>query len=162
MQEDMTVIEILGMAVRSEEDAAACYGTLAKKVQNPLVREKYESLAREEINHRRMLVSMYCTLTGENQPPRIPGNPETAEGGLPLGMDSIEDALQFSIERENIAEKTYRDAAQLATERATKHMFDYLADIERGHALLLQAELDAFHRDEEWYANHPEIQLVGP
>ncbi|MFH0800373.1 MAG: ferritin family protein [Pseudomonadota bacterium] len=164
MKEDLTVLEILGLAVRSEEEAAAFYGSLAEMIKNDLVRARYESLAKEEVAHRQMLVALYRKMTGEKgAPPRIPGDPETAEGGRPpASQDSLEGLLKLAIERERAAHDFYLRAASGAVEPTARRIFEYLADIERSHEDLIKTELDAYLRDSNWYAEKPDVQLVGP
>lgn len=163
MKEDLTLLEIIGLAIRSEEDAAEFYGGIAKIIKNELVRAKYEGLAREEVGHRHMLVELYKKMSGEETPPRVPGHTATAEGGQPpFVTDSIEGLLHHAIRREVAANDFYRKAAVRAVDQGGQRTLEYLADIERGHELLLRAELGAYLRDRDWYAEKPDVQLVGP
>ena len=164
MNENLTLIEIIGLAIRSEEDAAEFYGRIAKLIKNDLVRVKYESLAKEEVAHRHMLVELFRKMTGDrNAAPKIPGNPKTAEGGQPdFVADSMEELLKFAIKKENMACEFYKDAAQKAVESNSKQILNYLSDIEHGHETLLKTELDNYLRNANWYAEKPDIQLVGP
>lgn len=163
MEKNLTSVEAVGLAIRSEEDAAEFYNKVAKLVKNDLVRAKYESLAKEEVGHRLILVNLYKRMTGENTaPPPIPGRPSTAEGGFPMALEAMEDILNFAIAREQEAQVFYKKAATATADISGKRTFEYLADIERGHELSLKAELDAYKRDKNWYADNPDIQLVGP
>lgn len=163
MEKDLTAVEVIGLAIRSEEDAAEFYAKVAKLVKNDLVRAKYESLAKEELSHRQILVNLYKRLTGEEKaPPKIPGSPKTAEGGFPIALEAMEDILNFAIAREQEAQSFYRKAAVQTTDPTGKRTFEYLADIELGHETSLKVELDAYRRDKNWYANNPDLQLVGP
>lgn len=163
MKEDLTLLEIVGLAIRSEEDAAEFYGGISKIIRNDLVRTKYEGLAREEVGHRHMLVELYKKMSGEETPPRVPGHPATAEGGrTPFVADSLEELLRHAIDREVAANDFYRKAAARAVDQGGQRTLEYLADIERGHELLLRTELGAYLRDRDWYAEKPDVQLVGP
>ncbi|OGQ48846.1 MAG: hypothetical protein A3I09_03900 [Deltaproteobacteria bacterium RIFCSPLOWO2_02_FULL_47_10] len=162
MEKELTLIEIIGLAIRSEEDAALFYGRVAKLIKNDIGRAKYKSLAKEEGRHRKLLVGLYCRITGENRPPvKIAGRPVTAEGGFPVIVTSIEDSIRLAIAREEEAEAFYKNGAKKAVDDDTSFkILRYLADMEHGHSLLLKAELEAFIRDRDFYANNPEIQLV--
>lgn len=162
MKSELTAVEAIGLAIRSEEDAADFYGKVSKMVKNELVKAKYVSLAKEEVGHRAILVNLYKKLTGENAPPRIPGDPKTAESGFPVAMTSMEEIFEFAISREQEAQAFYRRAASSTSDVSGKRTFEYLADIERGHELMLKMEYDAYKRDRDWYSNNPDIQLVGP
>jgi rubrerythrin len=163
MEKGLTLIEIIGLGIRSEEDAAIFYGKVAKLTKNEIVRAKYEALAEEEGRHRKLLIGLYCKTTGEKKPPaKIAGKPFTAEGSFPVVVTSIEDAINLAISREEEAEVFYMNGAKkvISNDPAFK-VLRYLADMEHGHALLLKAELEAFLRDRDFYANNPEIQLLG-
>jgi len=162
MNAQLTTVEILGLAIRSEEEAAKFYGDLAKRIRNGLARAKYEGLAKEEASHRHLLVGLYRKLTGEERPPHIPGHPTVAEGGgVPVETESIEELLKIAIGREEAAHAFYLALAPRMQESASRRLVEYLADIERGHELMLRSELEAFLRDRNWYAEKPDIQLVG-
>ncbi|OQA62284.1 MAG: putative trifunctional 2-polyprenylphenol hydroxylase/glutamate synthase subunit beta/ferritin domain-containing protein [bacterium ADurb.Bin270] len=163
MKNDLTAVEVIGMGIRSEQDAAAFYGKVSKKVKNPLVRAKFEQLAREEVGHKAMLVAMYQKITGEKNPPQIPGEPDTAEkGGVLIDVEDMEELLNFAIFREQESSRFYSEAASFSKDPSGKRTLEYLAGIERAHEAMLAEEKAAFLRDRDWYLNNDDIQLVGP
>lgn len=164
MKKELTVVEIIGLGIRSEEDAARFYGEVANLIKNNDVRAKYESLAKEEAGHGHMLVLLYKKMTGEaGAPPRIPGAPVTAEGGMPpMKIESLEELLKLAIEREQGACKFYRDASSRAGDDNAKRVLEQLSGIERGHEIFLKSELDLYLKNRDWYAEKPDVQLVGP
>lgn len=166
MDPRLTSLEVIGMAIRSEEDAAEFYGHISKIIDNDLVREKYRQLAKEEGNHRKMLVKLYERMSGiPERPPRIPGTPTTAESGTvpPEIADSLEALLGLAIEREQKAKDFYSKAAEQATDLSGRNILLYLSDVEHGHALMLKRELESYLRDKVWYVGKdPEYVHVGP
>lgn len=163
MDIDYTAVEAIGIAIKSEEDAAELYQKISGIVKNDLARAKFMSLAMEEVGHRLILVNLYKKMTGETkEPPKITSDMPTAEGGTPVVVENLEDLLNFAIKREQEAQAFYKKAAAGTTDNSGKRTFEYLADVERGHELMLKVELDAYRRDKNWYANNPDIQLVGP
>ncbi len=75
MDPKLTSLEVIGMAIRSQEVVALFYGSISKMIDNDLVRARYEHLAREEVNHKKMLVALYKKMTGcRKRPPRSPVN----------------------------------------------------------------------------------------
>lgn len=166
MDPRLTSLEVIGMAIRSEEDAAKIYGHISTMIQNDLVREKYRQLAKEEGHHREMLVDLYKRISGiTERPPRIPGTPVTAEGGAlpPEIANSLEDLLRHAIEREQKAKDFYSEAADQATDLSGRKILLYLSGVEHGHALILKGELDAYLRDKDWYQGRdPEYLHLGP
>lgn len=164
MDSEFTILEIIGLAIRSERNAADFYRNFARLIKNDLVNARFMVLAEEEEKHRQMLVDYYMKMTGEQTPPPdIPGDPPTAEGSPPsFSIDSIEDLLNFAIRREEEASDFYKNAAQGATDNSGRSMLEYMARIEGIHKMTLKAELEAFLGDKNWYADNMEIQLVGP
>lgn len=164
MQNGLTLLEIIGLAIKSEEDAVNFYIQLSELIKNELVQNKYESLAKEEIGHRHMLIELYKKMTGEDSaPPKIPGEPLTAEGGMPpMAIDSLEELLKFAIKCEHSANDFYRRAATQTSDNNAKRILGYLAGIEMGHEILIKSELEAYLQDKNWYAEKPDVQLVGP
>ncbi len=164
MKKEITSVEAIGIAVRSEEESHIFYEGIASKVQNPLVRSRFEQLARDELGHKRLLLSLYKKMTGEtSEPPVIPGDPDVAErGGVAIDIEKMEELLELAIQREIDASIFYKKAADNTNDVSGKRTFEYLADIERGHEHMLKSELEAYRRDKNWYSDNPDIQLVGP
>ena len=65
MDSRLTPLEVIGLAIRSEEDAAEFYMYISRRIDNELVRTKYQQLAKEEAMHRKMLVEQYKRLSGK-------------------------------------------------------------------------------------------------
>jgi len=162
MNKELTTIEVIGMAVRSEEDALHFYKKIAAAIKNQLVASKFEELAREEGNHRTILINLYRMLSGTSTvPPKIPGSPETAEKGRQEPSEDLEGALKIAILRELEAHNFYAKAAANATDLGAQRTLEYLSGLELGHKAALERELEAYLRDRDWYANNPDLMLVG-
>lgn len=158
---DLTIIEVLGLAVRQEVEAFKRYQLFASRVKNPLVREKFKSLANEEKSHRELLYNMLKRYTGEEKPP-LPR--EAPRMGEPTQEElSLPELLQLAIKKEQEAKEFYADAAKLATDPTGKRTLEYLSEFERGHERLLQAEFDAIAKYPQWFEiDGADIMLVGP
>ncbi|MBF0104842.1 MAG: ferritin family protein [Deltaproteobacteria bacterium] len=167
MQTDLTSIEAIGLAVRSEEDAAKFYAHVSKLIANPVIREKYENLAKEEIQHGQVLTGLYKKMTGDTaRPPRIPGSPVTAEGGaIPTQIaGSLEDLLKLAVTRESDAKDFYNKAARESIDPSGKRILAYLASVESGHEEMLKKELEAYLNDRGLYESADLLEMihVGP
>jgi rubrerythrin len=166
MDRKLTSLEVVGMAIRSEEDAAKFYSHIADMIDNEGVSIKYRHLAKEEAGHRKMLVELYKKILGhEENPPQIPGKPETAEGS-PIPKDisnSLEALLILALKREQAAKDFYRQAAA-ATDLSGKRILEYLVHVETGHEMMLKSELEAYRQNKDWYAGTttPEMVHLGP
>jgi rubrerythrin len=161
---ELTSVETIGLAIRSEEEASKFYGGIAKRISNALVKARYEDLAREEVRHRTLLVALYKQMTGDEfSPPRIPGEPDVAENASRAGQtEDLESLLDLAIQRENQAAAYYDEAGKGAKDPSGRQLFAYLADMERGHAFILERELEAFRRDQSWYSDFPDMPMMGP
>jgi rubrerythrin len=167
MDRKLTSLEVLGMAIRSEEDAVKFYGHIADMINNEMVRDKYRHLAKEEANHRKMLIDLYKKMSGGHKiPSKIPGEPETAEGGaVPEQIShSLEDLLILAVKREQEAREFYRKAAAAATDLSGKRILEYLVHVEKGHEMMLKSELEAYLRDKRWYTGGEASEMIhaGP
>jgi rubrerythrin len=167
MDRELTSLEVVGMAIRSEEDAAKFYSHIADMINNELVSNKYRHLAREETGHRKMLVDLYKKMLGDTEnPPKIPGEPETAESGpVPEQISgSIEDLLILAVKREQAAKEFYRQAAAAAADLSGKRILEYLVHVEKGHEMMLKSELEAYRQDKDWYAGGVASEMIhaGP
>ncbi len=158
---DLTAVEVLGLAVQQEIQAHKRYKLFASRVANPLVKEKFKSLSREELAHRELLYSMLQKSTGEEKPP-LPGNAPRFNRKAELER-SLPDILQLAIQKEREAQEFYSEAAKIATDPTGRRILEYLAEFEKGHERILQAEYDAIAKYPEWFdIEGADIMLVGP
>lgn len=157
----LTVIEILGVAVKKEIDAAKFYRNLAARIPNPIIQERFLTLAKEERRHRALLQMEYKRLTGEQKMPVPQGKYKQQE---PFDWDnaSLEDALNYAIRAERDAQKLYAAAAKTSTDPRGKQMLDYLVEFERGHERMLISELNFYKKAPLWFEEQEELIHVGP
>lgn len=158
---ELTAVEVLGLAVTQEVAAYKRYKLFATRVKNPLVKEKFHSLAREEQAHRSMLYDMLKAQTGEAKPPLPRKAPRfNKEDDLKMTLPEI---LQLAIGKEREAREFYAEAAKYAKDPSGRRILEYLSEFERGHERLLQVEYDAIAKYPEWFdMEGPDIMLVGP
>ncbi len=146
----LTAPEVLAIAIKAEANAADIYKVMAERVNNELVKEKLLNLSGEEGKHENMLRSMYKQITGGQEPALQRKGISEIEDFLE-GNYTHEAALELAIQSEEKAEKFYLDAAQNSEDPNGRFMFEYLANFERGHKVLLQIELDALKRNPHWF-----------
>lgn len=159
--QDLTIIEVLGLAVIQEVEAYKRYQLLANRVNNPLVKEKFRSLANEEKAHRELLYGMLQKKTSEEKPP-LPKKPPR-EYDLKDEEMPVHKLLEMAIEKEREAAEFYSEAAFKATDPSGKRVLEYLAEFERGHERLLQTEYEAIAKYPQWMDyDGADIMLVGP
>jgi len=146
----LTAPEVLALAIKSEANASDIYKVMAEKVKNELVKEKLLQLSAEEKKHEDILRSMYKQITG-GQEPILQRKGISEVKDFLEGNYTHEAALELAVQSEEKAEKFCLDAAQNSEDPNGRFMFEYLANFERGHKILLQNELDALKRNPHWF-----------
>ncbi len=144
--EELTPLELLGIAIRSEIEAAELYAHMAARVANLDLRERLTFLQREEEKHRRMLEAAYDR--------QFPGVERVlpARSLVPTVLralqeeTSIPELFRLAIEAERVAAAFYADLAGRIQEDASRTLLRYLSQMERGHEVLLQSEYEFIQR----------------
>jgi len=143
--------QVLGVAIRSEVDAAAFYTRLQGRVKNVLLVQKLKFLALEEEHHRKILERLLAQ--------RYPDKPEDVpESSLmpPIGValpaePSVPELFTSYLKAEEIAEAYYNDAAGRVEEEAGQRILAYLGRVERSHQAMIRSEIDLIRRFPDYY-----------
>lgn len=143
--------QVLGVAIRSEVDAAAFYTRLQGRVKNVLLVQKLKFLALEEEHHRKILERLLAQ--------RYPDKPEDVpESSLmpPIGValpaePSVPELFEAALKAEEIAEAYYNDAAGRVEEEAGQRILAYLGRVERSHQAMIRSEIDLIRRFPDYY-----------
>jgi len=171
IKRDLTDIdEILATAIATEWEGFAFYSALARRTSSDLGRRVFERLAKDEVEHVKVLEEVSCSykdgcvlMTYEQARDRIEEVCEedilelseearTCKETAPIfkrGVHKAErandlEALRIGVEAERAAIGFYQAAADSAETGEARVLFEHLVDIERGHERLLQAEYDHF------------------
>lgn len=163
----LSALEVLGVAIQSEIEAASLYVRMAKDVRNTSLAAKLSFLRQEEEKHRALLEDLYAR--------RFPG----IELKLPVcplmpAMDapsatalSVPDLFQLTMRAEQISADFYSREATRSSDEAGRTMLRYLSNVERSHYHLLETEYELVSRFPSYY-NADEFHLgdellhVGP
>lgn len=143
--------EILGVAVRSEVDAAAFYTRLQERVKNALLVAKLKFLAAEEDHHKRILERLMAQ--------RYPDKPRSVpEGSLmpPIGASlppepSVQQLFEAALKAEEAAEGYYLEGAGRVEDEAGRRILTYLGRVERSHQAMIKSELELISRFPDYY-----------
>lgn len=157
----LTVVEILGLAIKKEIEAARFYRRLAEQIINPLVRERFKALAKDERLHQALLQAEHKRLTGESKPP-LPGKAFQKEKTYDFSNFAVEDALHFAIQAEREAQQLYAAAAKASSDPRGKRLLDYLVEFEKGHERQLKGELEYYKKAPLFFEDENEMTHVGP
>ena len=146
-QEGITSLEALGVALRQEMDAAEVYRELASRLEDSLVRRRFELLAAEEEQHRSLLEAKWNELGHGVRlhlpPSRLPAEMGTSER---RAAHTIREVLDFAIVQERRGREFYLDASRETSDLSGQGMFRYLADIKYAHWMSLAQERDLMIR----------------
>jgi rubrerythrin len=143
--------QILGVAIRSEIDAAAFYARLQGRLKNILLIQKLKFLALEEDHHRTMLERLLAQKYPD-KPKEIPASSLMPPIGVSLPADATVPALfEAALEAEKIAEAYYSDAAERVEDEAGRRILAYLGRVERSHQAMIGSEIDLIRKFPDYY-----------
>ncbi len=134
------VRRLLGYAVRAEIDSNRIYTKLARRVKNPLLKEKFLVLAFEEKKHKEALENLFESLyRGE----KIEVPDAVDEKLLPAvhlrPSSSLVDILYQAMEAEKSAQDFYLRLAK-RVKLPKRKILEYLSKVERSHYFMLRSE----------------------
>jgi len=164
IDEKLTALEIIGIAIRAEQDAYKLYSAMAALVSRPELKTELERLAGEEQNHERWLTAYYRQATGEESPPPVPDVQITLFGPEVHDGMTLLKVLDVAIEKERAAETVYAEAQRRSNDPSGKRLLGELVEFERGHARKLGVFREEIARNPSWQedAAGRTIQLEGP
>ncbi len=144
--------QILGVAIRSEIDAAAFYARLQGRLKNILLVQKLKFLAVEEEHHRTMLERLLAQKYPD-QPKDVPESSLMPPIGVLLPPEPTVPALfEAALEAEKIAEAYYSEAAGRVEDEAGRRTLAYLGRVERSHQAMISSEIDLIRKFPDYYS----------
>lgn len=162
-ERDLTVIEVLGIAIRSEVSSYALYNQLSKRVENKMVKNRLIYLGDEEKNHRIILTDMYGDLTGEKYPSIPPTGNLRQFVDVPIEEMNNLEVLKLAARKEELASKFYSAAINTLEDRKAKELLDYLSEMETGHQDVLLQEIKHLEKNPLWHEQQAgQLFHVGP
>jgi rubrerythrin len=149
-ERDLTVLEILGIAIKAEVSSYGLYKRFALRVANPVVKQRIAGLAEDEKNHYQLLAGKYAELSGEAAPP-IPDTGDLRRMDVDIEKMNNKEVLELAAAKEAQAQKFYAAAAAKAVDLAGKAVLEYLVGMERGHEEVLRQEIKMLERNPLWH-----------
>lgn len=144
--------QILGVAIRSEIDAAAFYTRLQGRLKSILLIQKLKFLALEEDHHRTMLKRLLAQKYPD-KPKEVPESSLMPPIGVSLPADATVPALfEAALEAEKTAEAYYREAAERVEDEAGRRILAYLGRVERSHQAMISSEIDLIRKFPDYYS----------
>ena len=150
--------EIFSIAVRSELDSKKIYEKMAEKTSNFVLKDKLRFLAKEEEKHRKILENMFNKLYPDED---LKISEKSLVPKIDVESAEIPELLEKAMESERIEEKFYRD---LAEKSEYKNILLYLADVEKGHHAILEAEHNMIMQYPDYYNKNWDTDMIhlGP
>lgn len=163
----LTALEVLGVAIKSEIEAAALYTRMADQVGNASLVAKLNFLRQEEEKHRAILEDLYARqfpdvelqLPSESLVPVVDA---TALEGL-----TIPKLFQLAMKAEQISADFHAQEADRSRDEIGRAVLRYLSNVEHSHYKMLETEFELASRFPDYY-NADEFHLgdemvhVGP
>lgn len=161
LNDKLTPLEAVAFAVRSEMESTNLYAKLIEKVRNPEVKRMLSELADDEEQHRMGLMNLYRRMLGGEEP-SIP-----MEDGRKKEWDIDPDADPLVVmtkarDKELDSERFYQDAAKAVQDFKTRMFFIELAETERRHAVVLDAQVQKLQADPHWFEREDDAVHLGP
>ncbi|MBC8472553.1 MAG: ferritin family protein [Planctomycetes bacterium] len=143
MDEFNSIEEILDFAIAGEAEASQFYMDLAGQMENPAMREVFESFAKEELGHK-------AKLEGVKKGNIQPKAGEVADLKIADYMVDIQpspnmeyqSAIILAMKKEKAAFKLYTTLASKMQDPELRNMFLSLAQEEAKHKLRFEIEYD--------------------
>jgi rubrerythrin len=163
----LTALEVIGVAIKSEIEAAELYARMRGQVRNASLAAKLDFLRREEEKHRVMLEELYVKrfpdvdlqLPAQSAIPKLD---QASLGGL-----TMPELFEMAMEAEQLAAGFYLREAARSRDEVSRTILRYLGNIEQGHQQMLQTEYELVSRFPNYY-NADEFHIgdqmmhVGP
>ena len=133
--------EIMNLGIKREIEAYEFYKDVAKKVQNPTIKEMFEELSREELGHKDLLdkfkynpempVKMSAPKTDYHLAESVE-MPELSSSMKPA------DALALAMKKEQMAAEFYNELANQTDDAEIKKLILEMANMELSHKQRLE------------------------
>jgi rubrerythrin len=142
--------EILEYAISREIEAHYFFLALAGRVEDPKMRQVFEDLAAEELEHKAKL-ELEIIKAGKTLPEQQipPGRPESgyimSDSNAPLDIDYT-DMLLLGIQKEDAAFRMFVNLIPDVQDEESREVLLALAEEEVRHKLRFQTEYDMLHK----------------
>jgi len=148
---NLTTLEILGIAIKSEIDSAKLYQRLIDKIKNKAVRERIGLLIKEEKKHREIFESLHRQKFPEVEI-AIPKTSFVPKMESALTQDlSAKELLEVAMENEKTSERFYSDLEKRSLDLSGKAMLQYLSRAEQTHYKIIKDEYDMLQQFPDYF-----------
>jgi len=167
-------LEALDFALKFEREGKEFYEKAAKITDNPLGKEIFQTLAKEEVLHMKKIEEVYQNIEKEGGwDQRITAicDSKLLKTAFAEAMEKIDteikastsdlDALKKAMEMEERGENLYKDLADKAVDPLEKRFYLTLSVEERSHFLVILDSYDYLSDPSGWFAKKERSGLDG-
>ena len=139
-KDDLTTLEVLSIAIKSEIDAVKLYTKMKDMVDAEDLKEKMAFLISQEEKHEQILKEVY-----EKKFPEValalPTKSIVPMIDELLGREaSLKELFDAGLAAEKMAEEFYTGLAQKSNDLNARQILTYMANMEKSHYAILEAE----------------------
>ena len=157
-----------------ERQGKAFYQEAAEHVQDPMGRKVFQTLAKEEVEHLRLLQTEYEVVSdgkewvtldetkarGPKTSLKLFPDKRDAAFIIPAAATDL-DALNIAMDFEKTAYDMYYQAGTETDDPMAKAVFDFLAQQENDHHMFLQKTHEYLTTEGAWYFDDREFPFFG-
>jgi rubrerythrin len=140
MQDNLTTLEILGIAIKSEIDAVRLYTRMKGMVNSEDLKEKMDFLISQERKHEQILTEVYEKKFPEVKLALPPKSIVPMIDDVLSRESTLKELFDVGMKAEKLSEKFYTDLANKTGEMSAKSILLYMANMELSHYAILEAE----------------------
>jgi rubrerythrin len=163
---NLTTLEILSIAIKSEIDAVKLYTKMRSMVESEDLKEKFGFLIAQEIKHEKLLKDAYKKKFPEVELALPPASIVPMIDDVLSRDASLKELFEAGMKAEKMAEEFYRDLAKRTGEISAKNVLMYMSNMEKSHYAILEAEWQqieiAKSEDASKFLEGDGLMMLGP
>jgi rubrerythrin len=139
-EQDLTTLEVLSVAIKSEIEAIKLYMRMKELTKNPDLSGKLDFLIEQEKRHQALLTEAYKKRFPEVDLKLPPTSLVPLIGEVLAGEATLKVLFDAAMKAEKMSEEFYSDLAGKTRDSNSKSMLEYLASMEQTHYSILETE----------------------
>ena len=147
----LTALEVLGVAIKSEIEAAAFYARLRERVGNSGLAAKLRFLQTEEEKHRVILEGEYKRRFPAVELRLPPNSLISLPDSASLSDLTVPKLFGIAMKAEQASAEFYSREADRSADETGRTILRYLSRVEQGHYQMLETEYELVSRFHDYY-----------
>jgi rubrerythrin len=143
---DLTTLEVLSIAIKSEIDAIRLYTKMKEMVDADDLKEKLDFLISQEEKHERILKEVYEKKFPEVTLALPPKAIVPMIDDVLARESTLKELFEAGMKAEKMAQEFYSGLAERSNDKRSKQTLMYMANMEQSHYAILEAEWNQIER----------------